>query len=169
MEQKKTREKNRISKQTMQTIYRFYKIGLAVWSILVAVLLIAQAWSIFLQGGQEPYTVETIVAHFQDIAVFVWVWVAAVFVGGIGALIWFHEQDKPIFPKRNKEKEKCMISKNKDDGLNSIFKNAKMIFFLRIGLLIFSVVLIIIGIVNGGMADVYEKAKNICTQCIGLG
>ena len=28
---------------------------------------------------------------------------------------------------------------------------------------------VVIGIVNGGMADVFEKAKNICTQCIGLG
>ena len=32
-----------------------------------------------------------------------------------------------------------------------------------------AVVLIVMGIDNGGMADVLEKAINICTQCIGLG
>lgn len=40
---------------------------------------------------------------------------------------------------------------------------------VRAGLGVLAVVLIIVGIVNGGMADVLEKAINICTQCIGLG
>ncbi len=40
---------------------------------------------------------------------------------------------------------------------------------LRIVLLAVGVVCVVVGIQNGGMADVFEKAKNICTQCIGLG
>ncbi|MBQ7913291.1 MAG: hypothetical protein IJ308_06100 [Clostridia bacterium] len=32
-----------------------------------------------------------------------------------------------------------------------------------------AVVLIVVGICNGGMMDVLQKAINICTQCIGLG
>ncbi len=41
---------------------------------------------------------------------------------------------------------------------------------LQIGLGVLSVALIIIGIFNGGMDyDVFDKAKKICTQCIGLG
>lgn len=40
---------------------------------------------------------------------------------------------------------------------------------LRAAIGVLAVVLIIIGIDNGGMADVLEKAINICTQCIGLG
>jgi hypothetical protein len=44
-----------------------------------------------------------------------------------------------------------------------------LVWTLRIGLCAAAVVLILIGISNGGMVDVYEKAKNICTQCIGLG
>lgn len=40
---------------------------------------------------------------------------------------------------------------------------------LRILLFGGSIFLLIVGIQNGGMADVFEKAKNICTQCIGLG
>ena len=40
---------------------------------------------------------------------------------------------------------------------------------LQIGLCVVGVALVIVGIVNGGMGDVFEKARNICTQCIGLG
>ncbi len=32
-----------------------------------------------------------------------------------------------------------------------------------------SIILVILGIFNGGMADVLEKAVKICTECIGLG
>ncbi len=42
-------------------------------------------------------------------------------------------------------------------------------FGVRAGLGVLAIVLIVIGITNGGMADVLEKAINICTQCIGLG
>ena len=40
---------------------------------------------------------------------------------------------------------------------------------VRATLGVLAVVLIIVGILGGGMADVLEKAINICTQCIGLG
>ena len=40
---------------------------------------------------------------------------------------------------------------------------------LRCGLLVVAVVLIVMGILHGGMADVLGKAINICTECIGLG
>ena len=47
--------------------------------------------------------------------------------------------------------------------------NEKAKNIIRIVLAAASVALIIIGIFNGGMRDVLEKAINICTQCIGLG
>ena len=40
---------------------------------------------------------------------------------------------------------------------------------LRVALVILSVVLIVLGITNGGLWDVLVKAINICTECIGLG
>ncbi len=40
---------------------------------------------------------------------------------------------------------------------------------VKIGLGAVGVVLFVVGICNGGMADVFSKAINICTQCIGLG
>lgn len=36
-------------------------------------------------------------------------------------------------------------------------------------LLLTALALIAIGVSNGGMRDVWVKAVNICTECIGLG
>ena len=40
---------------------------------------------------------------------------------------------------------------------------------LRILLLASAAAMIIIGVLNGGMRDVFVKAVNICSECIGLG
>ena len=40
---------------------------------------------------------------------------------------------------------------------------------LKYAILIIGVVLIVIGVFNGGMTDVLDKAVKICTECIGLG
>ena len=39
----------------------------------------------------------------------------------------------------------------------------------RLAILAVAIVFVIIGIFNGGMADVLAKAVKICTECIGLG
>ncbi|MBR1821181.1 MAG: hypothetical protein IJ769_06110 [Clostridia bacterium] len=49
---------------------------------------------------------------------------------------------------------------------NSYWHKARAI---RIALWILTAILIACGIANGGMRDVLYKAKNICTECIGLG
>lgn len=41
--------------------------------------------------------------------------------------------------------------------------------FLRILILLIAAAFIVIGIMNGGLYDVYVKAINICSECIGLG
>ena len=49
-------------------------------------------------------------------------------------------------------------------------KNKKPILLgIRIALVCYAIVFIVLGIANGGMADVLNKAVNICTECIGLG
>ena len=45
----------------------------------------------------------------------------------------------------------------------------KGIWILRVAVLVAAVVLIVLGILNGGMKDVLAKAIRICTECIGLG
>ena len=41
--------------------------------------------------------------------------------------------------------------------------------YIRLGLLALAVCLMVLGIFNGGMKDVLDKAVAICTECIGLG
>ena len=40
---------------------------------------------------------------------------------------------------------------------------------IRAALLIVAALMIAAGVFNGGLRDVLYKAKNICTECIGLG
>ncbi len=40
---------------------------------------------------------------------------------------------------------------------------------LRAALYALALLLIVLGIVNGGMADVMKKAVKICMECIGIG
>ena len=44
----------------------------------------------------------------------------------------------------------------------------KAINIARVSILALSVLLIVVGIFNGGAEDVLQKAINICTECIGL-
>ena len=48
-------------------------------------------------------------------------------------------------------------------------KNNKYKVIIQVSILCIAVVMIIIGITNGGAEDVLQKAINICTECIGLG
>lgn len=51
----------------------------------------------------------------------------------------------------------------------AVLRSPKVLLVARIGLCVVGIALFVVGIFDGGMADVFEKAKNICTQCIGLG
>ena len=45
----------------------------------------------------------------------------------------------------------------------------KIINIARLAIIVLSIAFIIHGTYNGGASDVYQKAINICTECIGLG
>lgn len=45
----------------------------------------------------------------------------------------------------------------------------KTVFAVRIAVAVIAVTLIVLGIANGGMCDVFVKAKKICMECVGLG
>ena len=48
-------------------------------------------------------------------------------------------------------------------------KYKKLTLIIRISIVAVALIFIVLGILNGGMADVLSKAINICTECIGLG
>ncbi len=69
-------------------------------------------------------------------------------------------------------KKALTTAKASNSGQRSVVsgqKNEKILLGARLSLLVIAVTFIIVGIFNGGMADVLQKAINICTECIGLG
>ena len=48
-------------------------------------------------------------------------------------------------------------------------RRARRITVLRGLLLLLALGLIVLGVLNGGLRDVFVKAANLCTECIGLG
>lgn len=75
------------------------------------------------------------------------------------------EKGKSSLEEKPKEKKTKAVKEKKP---HPKWKNAG-VWSLRIALLAVGVFFVVVGIQNGGMIDVFEKAKNICTQCIGLG
>lgn len=48
-------------------------------------------------------------------------------------------------------------------------KTGKNIIIIRAGLIAVGIILSVIGIHNGGYADIMNKAIRICYECIGIG
>lgn len=48
-------------------------------------------------------------------------------------------------------------------------KSSRRIQILRVVILILAIALIILGVRNGGLDDVFAKGASICTECVGLG
>ncbi len=57
-------------------------IFLSVWTVLVGIAFIIQVWRIYGAGG-KPFTPERIGEHFRQIAVPVYIWIAAVVATGV--------------------------------------------------------------------------------------
>ena len=53
--------------------------------------------------------------------------------------------------------------------LNGAKRSFSRIGFALAAILVVGIVCIVLGVRNGGMADVLGKAIRICTECIGLG
>ncbi len=136
-----------------------YQILLSLLCILLAVLICSAAVGIYREGSRrkEEHPLETVFtkeavedasAHIAPLLI-----VTAVMAGG-GILIGVGDERK-VYPsgmKRNVRKDR-QVSQT----------------IVRAVLLTAAVVCIIAGIFNGGMQDVFVKAANICSECIGLG
>ena len=103
-------------------------------------------------------------------------WIFAAF----GALISVSFLDR-YSVKKEIELVKFEIAKNAKNGVvvkpkteqttqrKTTINCQRVTLFVRAAIGALALVFIILGIANGGMADVLGKAINICTQCIGLG
>ena len=264
-----------------------YGICMAALTVIVGALFILQICSIYASAPESPYTVENISAHFNQIAIPVWVWVAAL-VGNIVLSFVFPEEDEApkaqveisiklrrmqkrlpenaagmsainqkrrgrvaamiacvvfvvaaialcllhllnpnyvpmisedFFPggraladrlvrsipwiingflictvvaefmEKSQEEElaltKTAIAESAKQGIKAdknkqekktlfqtigeFFDSEKTTVVFRILFAVAGIALVVVGIFNGGMHDMFQKAINICTQCIGLG
>ncbi len=75
------------------TLRFVYGIFFSLLSVFVGALFIRQIWSIYHSAPQSPYSVESISLHFKQIALPVWLWVAAV-AGSILLSVIFPEPTK---------------------------------------------------------------------------
>ena len=77
------------------TVRFVYGIFFSLLSILVGVLFIMQIWSIYSSAPQSPYSVASISLHFKQIALPVWLWVAAVAGNVVLAYLFPEEKQRP--------------------------------------------------------------------------
>jgi hypothetical protein len=82
-----------MAKEKGATIRFVYGIFFSLLSVFVGILFIKQTWAIYRSAPQSPFSVESISLHFHQIALPVWLWVAAV-AGNILLSLLFPEQEK---------------------------------------------------------------------------
>ena len=79
-----------------------------------------------------------------------------------------YQKECDIVRSAIRENPELVIKDSKSKETKSKDKEKTML-AVRIILTVLALLLIILGIMNGGMADVLAKAVKICTECIGLG
>ena len=71
--------------------------------------------------------------------------------------------------RRSMEREIGLLKGVSGGNVQEAAEKPSRVNYVRIALYAAALVLIVLGINNGGMRDVLIKAINICTECIGLG
>lgn len=156
---------------------------LAVSTMLLAVLLIWQCADIFRVGMSaanqgangvrisDIYSREIVAERFGRIRWSVWIWLILLMVS-----LFLNSKER--INEDKKHRECCTLIKNAplkkkeaqaQNGAISSESQKKRQNAIRIIGFVVAVLLIVAGITNGGMFDVFVKAVNICTECIGLG
>lgn len=140
--------------ESARRIHRIYGIMQSICLIMAGICLIAACFGIYSSGGDPVFSREKVADAFSSIALWIYLCLA-VTVGGFLLNFFCPLESKP--PKT----EKASVSLPKDQK--------KLLRAIRIGAVVIAIGLLIYGFLTGGTADVETKAKNICTECIGLG
>ncbi len=171
----------------MYELKRIKALSIVVWSVVAFACLAASVavLSILFDGAYEPmFKGEFFTAHdgAADRLLRCAVYVVACALTCITAVF----VDEQLVEKETRL-VKAQLAENAKKGVKPVKTGKKATMYesilekypvfkskwwkqgLQIGLCAVGLALFVIGIVNGGMSDVFEKARNICTQCIGLG
>lgn len=144
-----------MSQENTNRIHRIYGIILTVFIVVLGVLLIYSCLDIYLSGDYKPYTSDAIALRFQRIRI--WVYASLFAVAG-GIFLDLVIPKKTVTGKQLQKRTTPSIPRERTHA-----------HIVRSGLLVVAVVLITVGICNGGAEYVLKKAIAICSECIGLG
>lgn len=126
-------------------------------TVLLALLLVGKCLILYRSGAAGEYdpifSRERVVQAFSDIAWAFGLW--------IGALAWA-AAGEIIHPRTAVSHSKPLKAVPFSKPITCAKAFRAILVFAAIGLMA-------AGIINGGMRDVFIKAVNICTECIGLG
>jgi NADH:ubiquinone oxidoreductase subunit 5 (subunit L)/multisubunit Na+/H+ antiporter MnhA subunit len=150
---------------------------LGVGSVVTAVYLCNEANFPAIDGGAHV-TEEVLNAVW-------WVFPIALFTGlvAIGASFYIRNsyqkellsELKGLIAEKAKREKKLASNEDSNEKKENRSKIVSFVFspafllWARVGVAVVGVVLVVVGILNGGMQDVFAKAVKICTECIGLG
>lgn len=145
-----------------------------VWIALAVIAVVSTVVSLLYAFVYEPKAESGFFASHEEAERIVRAlpWIVAAFGAGIFATL-FDANDK----KKEIAQVKAQIAENAKKGVKMPVREEKqpamqskrLMLVIRAAFAVAGVALVIAGIAGGGMADVLEKAINICTQCIGLG
>lgn len=274
-----------MSEKTIKNLKKWFAVFLGVWTVLIGLAFIVQVWRIYTTDG-GAYTTERIAKMFSQIAVPVYVWLAAIVAGGVVWLVFPEPKKQPLpyielkdtlsrlqrrlpasqdaalaqkyrtqrlavrcacaavglvcavvavlylvcdykliatdgffakheeaerilrslvwvvgalgvgifaayFTERSYKKQlalvKTAMAQNAKDGIKTekreenptfsqkiyaklpFLRSNRFLLIVRLAIAAVAVLFIVLGMDNGGMAAVLDKAINICSQCIGIG
>lgn len=137
----------------------FRKIGLLITSILSILCMIYPARYLF---DKDNFAANKVI-EAKLMALNVLPWIAFVFIiFAVYLVIYTNSIKKELVQiKEILKTYKTKITKEEKDYNLAIN-------ITRISVLVVGIVFVILGVINGGVNDVLQKAINICTECIGL-
>ncbi len=159
----------------MPRILSAFRILSAIAVVVIAVLLCGQCLDIFFNGSSPQnfdasevqlvsmFRMEDVAARLKGIALPLIVCCLLIAVSTV--LHWLFQMRTNDAPRSKPNRRSCAC---KEYAEASAARSASIRIVQAI-LLLISVVLIVLGVMNGGLYDVLVKAINICTECIGLG
>ena len=150
---------------------KLFLIAQAVLCTLIAALLVAGALSLYVDGAAKQaegdlfyymFTREKAGARLAPVLPLI-LCALGLTIAGVILGVRDEKAEKPV----RDEKLLRELSTIRETAVHQQADQKTRI--LRTAVLVIAVILIVIGIINGGLEDVLAKGAAICTECVGLG
>ena len=153
-------------KEEYSLLEKYKKNRKIAWIINIAILVICSIMGLLYLLNVEHFKADgDLMEQAIQMGVHLLPWVVIAFISLIVCTLYEESSSKQSI-----EVIKLIMKTNGRKTLKSVVKSNQLkLNIARISILVIAVIFIISGILNGGVADVLQKAINICTECIGLG